>query len=85
MRTHEVIICVVTGAITVMIAHSIGSGAALLAAMCFVLAVVCIVYLYWTEPAGDQPPRPVLPTVRLSTPAEPIEPATWQTERLGGN
>lgn len=87
MKTHEVIICILTGAITVMIAHSIGSGAALLAAMCFVLAVVCIVAMYWRdERAEPAPPRSVLPTaaptIRLTTPAEPIEPATWQTERL---
>lgn len=86
MKTHEVIICILTGAITVMIAHSIGSGAALLAAMCFVLAVVCIVALYWSDPVEAPPLRPVrptaAPTIRLTTPAEPIEPATWQTERL---
>lgn len=67
MKTHEVIICILTGAITPMIAVSIGGGAAMLAAMCFVLAVVCIVYMYWIDTHKK---------------IEDIEPATWQTERL---
>lgn len=70
MRTNEVILCILTGAITVMIAHSIGNGAALLASMCFVLAVVAIVARYWADPVQPQ------------SIDEADEPATWQTERL---